>query len=689
MKRLLLSAVSLASACACSAKDLASRFEDGGIRISPEPQGPSAPRLGEFAFVGDLKLEDYESCDAIVADVRAQLEADHERLYKNSKEDQGAVFPETLPQSAPVADTGAPAASTAKSQPAPDAKSSTNVQVQGVDEADYAKVGTHHIFNLVGTGVVVLDRQTLGAIGDPIAAQSDARLFVDNDKLVILDTLTSRGSSSQRLRIFALLQGQAPTLLKEQLSSGSFEDARLVDGQLVIVSRDFLKNAVLAYPHYTVPQTPVEVVDGKVAGVECTRISKPLTTRVDSTLVKVTQLNLRSGTFEQQTRAMFGSNTKVYMTNNSLYLFGTAYEFEEAIEQDNKAPTNKMASFMPQYKESTILTKMALSADPNKSGFVAVGKVQGRVKDEWAFQEFAKEGVLTVATSTGQLWSQDGATRAQNHLWVLGSHDGAFELKNAVNDFGTNEDIRAVRYFNDIAYIVTFKKTDPLYAIDLSNPLKPKMLGELKIPGFSVYMHPTAPGRLLGVGFDANDQGDFALYAGLKVSLFDISNPRELKELDKKIIGTRGSYSDVTGDHHAFYFDAARQVVGLPMVELQGQSDVWSYGSQRAFSGAAFFKLSNDKIEELARVTHIENIPAACRGELSMGRWWQGGKERSLDISRLFEVDGKLVALSQYAATAYALAGEFLGSTNPSTEVKFADPKGCVSRYPAPMPVAD
>ena len=118
-----------------------------------------------------------------------------------------------------------------------------------------------------------------------------------------------------------------------------------------------------------------------------------------------------------------------------------------------------------------------------------------------------------------------------------------------VGGLGRTEQIRSVRFIGDLGYVVTFRQTDPLYTIDLSDPAKPAVAGELKILGYSAYLHPAGPGRLLGVGQDADAEGRTT---GLQLSLFDISDPAAPKRIDAAGVGQ--AWTEVEGDHHAFTF---------------------------------------------------------------------------------------------------------------------------------------
>lgn len=192
----------------------------------------------------------------------------------------------------------------------------------------------------------------------------------------------------------------------------------------------------------------------------------------------------------------------------------------------------------------------------DEAAYVASGGVEGRILNQWSFSEH--EGKLRVATTLGATGERD----SESQVVVLEQQGGELKQIGSVGGLGKAEEIYAVRYFGDTAYVVTFEtmRGDPLYALDLSNPKAPKLLGELKIPGFSSYLHPVGDGLLLGVG---RETGEGASTEGFKLSLFDVSDPAKPVEVDKWI--QQDGWSPAADDHHAFLYWADRNLVALPI----------------------------------------------------------------------------------------------------------------------------
>lgn len=181
----------------------------------------------------------------------------------------------------------------------------------------------------------------------------------------------------------------------------------------------------------------------------------------------------------------------------------------------------------------------------------ATGSVPGSLLNQFSMDEY--NGYLRVATTVGNgfgfSWFWAGSESASD-IYVL---DGNLSVAGSMQGLGLTEQIYSARFVGDKGYLVTYRQTDPFYILDLSNPLNPQLKGELKIPGYSSYLHPMSGDRMLGIG-----QEDWKV----KISLFDVQNPEQPAELDKYIL--EDSWSDVLNTHHAFLLDEAHEIFFLP-----------------------------------------------------------------------------------------------------------------------------
>jgi uncharacterized secreted protein with C-terminal beta-propeller domain len=221
-----------------------------------------------------------------------------------------------------------------------------------------------------------------------------------------------------------------------------------------------------------------------------------------------------------------------------------------------------------------------------RTKYLASGSISGRLLNQFSMSEH--KGDLRVAAT------KDGSENS-SEVNVLREDGGVLTSVGSVGGLGKGEQIFAVRFLGDRGYVVTFRQTDPLYVLDLSDAAAPKVTGELKIPGYSAYLHPIGDHRLLGVGQDATDQGRVQ---GTQLSLFDVSDPANPTRLANATL--TGSSSDAEYDHHAFLYWPK---TGLTVVPLQ------AYDSVKPFVGAVGFTVGATEVKELGRVTHPDGQP--------------------------------------------------------------------------------
>jgi len=246
----------------------------------------------------------------------------------------------------------------------------------------------------------------------------------------------------------------------------------------------------------------------------------------------------------------------------------------------------------------------------------AQGSVLGNILNQYSMDEYNSD--FRVATNYYNLGSQSQV----NNVYVLNSE---LTVIGKLEGLAPNENLYAARFMGEKGYLVTFKTIDPLFVIDLSNPSNPKVMGELKIPGYSDYLHPYDENHLIGIGKETTeaDTGNFAWYQGLKLSLFDVTNVRKPIQLTSYGIGDRGTESLALSDPHAFLFDKERNLlvipVGLAVIKDQNAYDVSNsriYG-ESVWQGAYVFSLSTDDGFALkGTVTHLNPALLDTQGHL-------------------------------------------------------------------------
>ncbi|MGD2061463.1 MAG: beta-propeller domain-containing protein, partial [Acidimicrobiia bacterium] len=241
--------------------------------------------------------------------------------------------------------------------------------------------------------------------------------------------------------------------------------------------------------------------------------------------------------------------------------------------------------------------------DAASTTYLASGSVDGYLLNQFAMDEH--RGVLRVASTTGPGW-WGSSTDSESQVAVLDQVGDELLEVGKLAGLGATERIYSVRFLGDVGYVVTFRQTDPLYTVDLSNPRDPKLVGELKIPGYSAYLHPLSDELVMGVGQEATGDGRVM---GTQISVFDVSDLANPERVDTYTL-SEGTSSQVEYDHHAFlYWD------DLAVVPVQKWWWDESRGKDESFMGAIGLRVGDDgRLVEVGRIVH----PG---GEDAVGDW--------------------------------------------------------------------
>ncbi len=232
--------------------------------------------------------------------------------------------------------------------------------------------------------------------------------------------------------------------------------------------------------------------------------------------------------------------------------------------------------------------------DLSRTEYVGSGEVKGHLLSQYSLSEY--NGYLRVATTQGDPW-WGAQNESESFVTVFEENDGELRQVGQVGGLGKGERIFSVRFMADIAYVVTFRQVDPLYTVDLSEPSNPTVLGELKIPGFSTYLHPVGDGLLLGIGQDATDEGQTT---GAQMSLFDVSDLSNPQRIDTLGLG-ENSYSSVDWDPKAFLFWADESLASVP-VSWWGWDE--ASGTENSGNAAVLVNIGDRTLSEIGRIGH-------------------------------------------------------------------------------------
>jgi len=457
----------------------------------------------------------------------------------------------------------------------------TNVQEAGVDEPDIAKTNGEIVVHLEDGEVVLTDvsgddprelsRVTLPRLLD------QAELLLVGDKVVVFGTETyyyggpiyegpmtmtdSRimppnggGDSATRLLTIDISDPTAPRIEKRDRLGGRLVSAREYDGTVRMVLSTGLPALDFVYPNRDRSPQEARRENREIvrnAGIESWLPSIRSGSSASSALLDCTDVlhpEEQSGfgtisvvTFDANSPADLSSTAVtaggelVYSSTDRLYV---------ATATGGWAVPVPLGGTEPQKLARPATQVHAFALDGSSTEYVASGEVPGMVKDRWSFSEY--DGHLRVATALGP----DSWNPTENAVVVLEERGNNLAEVGRVGEMGLGEQIKSVRWFGDIAVVVTFLQVDPLYTVDLSDPVAPRVLGKLKIPGFSSYLHPLGDDLLLGLGQDATNQGQTT---GAQAAVFDIGDLRDPQRLDTSGFGQNTELA-VTWDTRAFTY---------------------------------------------------------------------------------------------------------------------------------------
>ena len=470
--------------------------------------------------------------------------------------------------------------------------SDTNIQVANVDEEDIVKTDGQYLYTISESDVVIIKAYPTDQAGIVSRIQFDpwpTGLFVSGDRLVVIggysyDTYWRNGynyseySDDTHVTLVDIADRANPTILKEYAVDGGFAGARMVGGYAYILTTDFLYDYGYEFglPSITVGSQTEELQPSQIGYFENDTSGNAVTI--------IFAIDAAGDGSHSVAGYMTGGFSVLYVSYEHMYIAVTIYDYS----YDGMYYWNY---------EKTAIHKIAFNN--LDTDYVCSGEVPGRLLNQFSMDEY--NGNLRVATTVGQMgW---GGSSPSNNVYVL---DPDMALLGSVEDIAVGEQIYSCRFMGDRAYMVTYMRIDPFFVIDLSNPTDPSVMSYLEVPGFSDYLHPYGGNHVIGVGLDTIDDqsGNFGWFQGVKLSLFDVTDPANPVEEDKVVIGNRGSSSEVNTDHKSFMFDQERGILAMPVSVFEGY-DEWQWNYSGSWQGVYVFHVSvDDGFQFIGRVTH-------------------------------------------------------------------------------------
>ncbi len=554
---------------------------------------------------------------------------------------------------APLAADAVPVMAAGGSTPEQIDYSTTNVQVDGVDEGDTVKTDGRYIYSLQNNQIRITEAYPVSSLSLKATIHLDAgfsplELFTEGDRLVVIGQgwrnleetgnptgsdpagaagakmaywWYPRGESQTVTRVYNIADRSAPKLEREITFDGSHLSSRRVGNTVYMIGRKYPTYFSRIMPMIDLPPpVPVDTPDGAPAE-KIARQAQPEPTRSQmvprirdsranrgresylplkkifyfpgfdqASYIMVGSFNLDKPAEPVDFKSYLGAGDVVYASTRNLYISAADYTGDS---------------------EHAVTHIYKFSIEDGSVQFSHTGEVPGTPLNQFSLDE--DKGYFRIAT-TVNYWTAEGdnwQNRSWNNLYTL---DDTMQVKGKLEHLAEGERIYSARFMGNKAYLVTYEQVDPLFVIDLSAPAEPKLLGALKIPGFSNYLHPYDETHLIGLGQEtvASTTGGLPTVKGLKLSLFDVTDPVHPEELHNLVIGGKGSYSPAAYDHKAFWFDKNRKLLGFPIEETDGSRD---YAADewpgRVFQGAQIYQVSLDEgFVKKGAVTHLEDKPA-------------------------------------------------------------------------------
>jgi len=480
--------------------------------------------------------------------------------------------------------------------------SETNIQVAGVDEADIIKNDGKYIYVVSGNKVVIVDAYPAGdmeILSEINLSDSVGEIFINEDKLIVFTRESSpvlykearcagkcpmNDEILTNVHIYDISDREDPLLEHEILVSGNYVNSRMIDDFVYVITNQYI---------YEEPILPVVIEDGSADIIEADEISYVPIKDYSFQYTIILAVDIDNGETSEETM-LTGATQNIYVSKDNIY---TSYTKYQAWYTDLVEP------------EKTIINKISINNHNIKH--VGTGEVPGHILNQFSMDEYNRN--FRIATTLGEVW---GTLKSQNNVYVL---DENMQVTGKLEGLAPGEKIYSVRFMGDRGYVVTFKKIDPLFVIDLSNPEKPDVLGKLKIPGYSDYLHPYDENHIIGIGketVEAEDalieqrQLDFAWYQGVKIAIFDVSDVENPIELHKVVIGDRGTDSEALSNHKAFLFDKEKELLVIPitLAEIQGEKSYDNQYGEYTFQGAYVYNINlEDGFDLKGRITHYED----------------------------------------------------------------------------------
>ncbi len=523
--------------------------------------------------------------------------------------------------------------------------SKTNIQVEGVDEADIVKTDGEYIYIVSGGNITIVKAYPPeeGQVLSKISLNGGITgIFINGDKLAVFETEygiyplyevwdsssspeavnetttddespsvtePKNGSTTPEepprdpdpkfeptiiyeppttsIKVYDISNKENPVLKRDFSVDGNYFSSRMIGDYVYVVATQW--SVFIETDDVFLPRVHS---DNETEVIPADDIYYYNFSDTYYSFTSIVALNIQNDA-QQPTHEtiLVGGTSAIYVSQNNIYLTFPNYTWQE--------------------NETMKTTIQRIRIDKQAITFAAQGEVPGYVLNQFSMDEH--NGYFRIATTDNFGWGTFAEeVPSKNNVYVL---DMNLNIVGKLEDLAPGEQIYSARFMGDRCYVVTFRNIDPLFVIDLSNPTAPTVLGQLKVTGYSGYLHPYDENHIIGIGKETEYEAkeDFAWYQGVKISLFDVSDVSNPVELAKYEIGDRGTDSPVLWDHKALLFDRAQNLLVIPIMlaeidpsQYDGEVPPDAYG-EYVWQGAYVFDISLDGIELRGRITHMDD----------------------------------------------------------------------------------
>ncbi|MFH1400163.1 MAG: beta-propeller domain-containing protein, partial [Nanoarchaeota archaeon] len=593
--------------------------------------------------------------------------------------------------------------------------SSTNVQVEGVDEADIVKNDDKYIYMIADNKLVIVDaypperadivsQTKISGTDDYYGGIRGKELYILGDRLVLFAETNEQAFYFEKYDILPRQTWRAKTLvyiydvsdhahpkMEDQISlTGSYFESRMIDGIVYLVTQEGVMNGIRI-------NEPMIAQDAKVIMPPIYYFDNP---DQDYNFNTIASIDVKKGEVIDSKTFMLGYANTVMVSQDNIYIayarqywwrpwwsqdagydkarfydvvlplltgdlkadidaiiakhlsddeewrqiaqrFGDFYQGvqQDKVEQKYEDMFSDIQDALTEYDTKKALEQAKtvihrFSIDAGVIEHQADGEVQGTLLNQYSMDEF--EGNLRVATSVN-VWA--GRSVMHNDVYVL---DSEMDVVGEASGIAPDERIYSTRFVGKRLYMVTFRQVDPFFVIDLSDPKDPRILGALKIPGYSDYLHPYDENHVIGIG-KATEATDWGFTTGgVKVALFDVTDPTNPEQVDSWEIGDQGSDSPALHDPHAFLFSKERNLLVLPIAQVEriDKYDQYRY-RYTTWHGAYVFRVDENGFTLLGKVKHSGSTN-------DYFNWWdQASVFRSLYMDdALYTISNKYIKMN-------------------------------------------